>query len=48
MKNKQIKVEQEGVKIIVDFKTVWAIMWRFYVILFVIGFAIGLLVTMFS
>jgi len=45
---KKIQVEQEGVKIKVDFQTVWAFAWRYYAILFGIGFAIGILVSMFS
>lgn len=45
---KQIKVEQEGVRIIVDFKMVWAFMWRWVVLVFGIGFVIGILTTMFS
>jgi len=42
---KQIKVEQENVKIKVDFETVWAFVWRFYVIAFGIAFTIGMLTT---
>lgn len=44
---KQIKVEQEGVRIIVDFKMVWAFMWRWIVIVLGTSFAIGLLVSLF-
>lgn len=44
---KQIKVKQEELKVKVDFGTVWALMWRAYVILFGIGFTIGILVSMF-
>jgi len=43
----KIKVEQEGLKVKVDFKTVWSFVWRYYAIVFGIGFAIGILVTMF-
>lgn len=45
---KKITVEQEGVRIIVDFRTVWAFAWRYYVIVFGIAFAIGFLVAIFS
>lgn len=45
---KKIQVEQEGVKIKVDFQTVWAFVWRYYAIVFGIGFAIGILVSIFS
>ena len=45
---KKIQVENEKVEIKVDFKMVLAFMWRAYVILFGIGFAIGIVVTMFS
>lgn len=49
MKNKKIEVKQEGVKIIVDFTTVWSFMWRWvvivlalYVALFFLGFLFGI------
>jgi len=45
---KKVQVENEKVEINVDFKMVWAFMWRAYAILFGIGFAIGILVSMFS
>ena len=45
---KKITVENEGVKIKVDFSTVWAFMWRNYAIVFGIAFAIGILTTIFS
>ena len=45
---KKVQVENEKVEINVDFKMVWEFMWRAYVILFGIGFAIGILVSMFS
>ncbi len=45
---KQIKVENEKVKISVDFQTVWAFAWRYYAIVFGIAFAIGFLVTIFG
>lgn len=35
---KQIKVENEKVEIKVDFKMVWAFVWRCYVIVFGIAF----------
>jgi hypothetical protein len=46
--NKKIEVKQEGVKIIVDFQTVWAFAWRYYAIVFGIAFFLGMIVTMFS
>ena len=45
---KKITVENEGVKIKVDFTTVWAFAWRYYAIVFGIAFAIGFLVAIFS
>lgn len=45
---KKITVENEGVKIKVDFATVWSFMWRWIVIVLGISFAIGILTTMFS
>ena len=45
---KKVQVEQEGVRIIVDFRTVWSFMWRWIVLVFGIGFVIGILTTIFS
>ncbi len=45
---KKVQEENEKVEIKVDFKTVWAFAWRYYAILFGTGFAIGILVSMFS
>lgn len=45
---KKIQVEQEGVKVKVDFKTVWSFAWRYYAIVFGIAFFLGMIVTMFS
>ena len=45
---KKVQVEQEGVKIKVDFKTVWSFAWRYYAIVFGIAFATGILIAMFS
>ena len=45
-----VKVQQEGVKIIIDYGTVWAFMWRWIVIvlgiyasIFILGLIFGLL-----
>ncbi len=46
--NKKIEVENEKVEIKVDFKMVWAFMWRWIVIVLGTSFAIGILTTMFS
>ena len=45
---KKITVENEKVEIKVDFKMVWAFMWRWIVLVFGIGFVIGILTTIFS
>ena len=45
---KKIQVEQEGLKVKVDFKTVWSFIWRYYAIVFGTAFFLGMLVTMFS
>jgi len=42
---KQIKVENEKVEIKVDFKMVWAFMWRFYLIVLGSIIAYALLVS---
>ena len=44
---KKYKVENEKVEIKVDFKMVWAFMWRWIVIVMGVSFAIGLLVSLF-
>lgn len=45
--NKKIEVKQDGVKIIVDFATVWAFMWRWFVLAFGIAFCVGILAGLF-
>lgn len=45
---KKITVENEGVRVKVDFQTVWAFAWRYYAIVFGIAFATGILIAMFS
>ena len=45
--NKKIEVKQEGVKINVDFQTVWAFAWRYYAIVFGIAFCVGILAGLF-
>ena len=45
---KKTQVEQEGVKIKVDFQTVWAFAWRYYAIVFGIAFFLGMIVTIFG
>lgn len=45
---KKLIVENDGVKIKVDFTTVWAFAWRYYAIVFGIAFATGILIAMFS
>ncbi len=42
---KKITVEQEEVRVKVDFKMVWAFMWRWVVLVFGIAFVIGILTT---
>jgi hypothetical protein len=47
--NKKIEVKNDNkVEVKVDFQLVWSFIWRAYVILFGIGFTIGILATMFS
>ena len=45
---KQIKVEQEEVRVKIDFPMVWAFLWRAYAIVFGIAFFLGMLVTIFG
>ena len=45
---KKVQVENEKVEINVDFKMVWAFMWRYYAIVFGIAFFLGMVVTIFG
>lgn len=42
-KIKKVKVKEEGVKIKVDMGTVWSFTWRFYLIVLVFAFLMGLI-----
>ena len=45
---KKIEVKNEKVEIKIDFQLVWSFMWRWVVLVFGIGFIIGILTTIFG
>ena len=45
---KKIQVENEKVEIKIDFKMVWAFMWRWVVLVFGIAFCLGVITTIFG
>lgn len=47
-KEKTVKITPKATKIIVDFKTTWAFMWRFYTITFGIMIIFTLLCMLFT